>query len=119
MGEKNSKDGLFNVGLRDVDGAYLRLKNCFVSTSSISEQNYVIDGVTYSHIVNPHTGSAISVNDAVVVVSNNGTQGDAFSTSMMFDSIETIEGLENSMNLKTIIIKDNKIVHKHKDIVFA
>ena len=116
LGEKNSKDGLFNVGLRDVDGAYLRLKNCFVSTSSISEQNYVIDGVTYSHIINPHTGSAISVNDAVVVVSNNGTQGDAFSTSMMMNTVEEIKEIEIIYNVKTLVIKNDEIIYQNPGI---
>ena len=114
FGEKNTKDGYFNVGLKDVNNAYLKLKNCFVSTSSISEQSAVIDGVTYSHIINPHTGSAISVNDAVIVVSNTGMLGDVLSTSMMMNSLDEIKTLENQFNVKTIVVKDGSIVYQNE-----
>ena len=116
LGEKNTKDGLFNVGLKDVDNAYLKLKNCFVSTSSISEQHVVIDGVTYSHIVNPQTGSAISENDAVIVISNNGAEGDALSTAMMMNSVDKIKELETIFEVKTIVVKNGKIVYQNSNL---
>ena len=72
LGEKKTKDGLFTIGLKEVKNAYIKAKNCFVSTSSIYEQGVTIDGVTYSHIVNPKTGSAINENDGVIVLSSNG-----------------------------------------------
>ena len=114
LGEKNTKDGLFNVGLKDVYNAYLKLKNCFVSTSSISEQSAVIDGVTYSHIINPRTGSAISVNDAVIVVSNTGMLGDVLSTSMMMNTLEEIKGLETQFDVKTIVVKNGNIIYQNE-----
>ena len=116
LGEKTTKDGLFNVGLKDVHNAYLKLKNCFVSTSSISEQSAVIDGVTYSHIINPHTGSAISVNDAVIVVSNNGALGDVLSTSMMMNTIDEIKTLETKFDVQTIVVKNGNIIYQSESL---
>ena len=116
LGEKDTKDGLFNVGLKDVKNGYLKLKNCFVSTSSISEQNVVIDDVTYSHIINPLTGSAVSMNDAVIVVSDKGYIGDALSTSMMMNTVEEIVDIETNFNVKTIVVKDGKIIHQHEEL---
>ena len=104
------------MGLKDVNNAYLKLKYCFVSTSSISEQNVVVDGVTYSHIINPQTGSAISVNDAVIVVSNNGAQGDAFSTSMMMNSVEEIKEIETQYNVQTIVVKGGEIIYQNANL---
>ena len=75
-----------------------------------------IDGVTYSHIINPFTGSAINKNDAVIVINDKGYLGDALSTSMMLSTIDEIVALEESLKVKTIVIKDNKIIHKHEDI---
>jgi thiamine biosynthesis lipoprotein len=66
LGEKDTKDGLFNIGLKDIKNAYLKAKNCFVSTSGTSEQLTVIDGVKYSHIVNPKTGSVVSLHVSVI-----------------------------------------------------
>ena len=116
LGEKNTKDGLFTVGLKDINNAYLKLKNCFVSTSSISEQNAVIDGATYSHIINPLTGSAQSVNDAVIVISDCGYQGDALSTSMMMNSVEVIKTLENTFDVKTIVVKNGEIIYQNTNL---
>ena len=111
LGEKDSKDKLFNVGIRDIPNAYLKLNNCFVSSSGISEQGVTIDGVTYSHIINPVTGSAINENDAVIVVTNEGYYGDALSTSMMMNTIDEIKTIENTYNVKTIVVKNNKIAY--------
>ena len=116
LGEKQNKDGFFTVGLKEVKNAYIKAKNCFISTSSIYEQGVTIDGVTYSHIINPKTGSAINVNDGVIVISSNGAFGDAFSTSLMNNTVEEIKEIEEINDIKTIVIKNNKIVYSHKDI---
>ena len=116
LGEKDSKDGLFSVGLKDVPNAYLKLKNCVVSSSGISTQGVVINGVTYSHIINPVNGSAINENDAVIVVSDKGYYGDAMSTSMMMNTVEEIKEIEVAHNLKTIVVKNGQIIYSHKDL---
>lgn len=116
LGEKQNKDGFFTVGLKEVKNAYIKAKNCFISTSSIYEQGVTIDGVTYSHIINPKTGSAINVNDGVIVISSNGAYGDAFSTSLMNNTVDEIKEIEEINDIKTIVIKNNKIVYSHKDI---
>lgn len=116
LGSNKTKDGLFTVGLKDVENAYFKAKNCYVSTSSISEQSATIDGVTYSHIINPFDGSAVCTNDAVVVITNQGYLGDVLSTSMMHNTIDEIKVIEQSEGVKTIVIKDGKITYQHPDI---
>ena len=117
LGEKNLGDGYFTVGMqKELPGAYFKAKNCFISTSSNSEQGVKIDGTVYSHIINPITGSAITNYDSVIVLSEDGYLGDALSTSMMMNTIEEIEQIEKDQNVKTIIVKDEKIVHKHVGI---
>ncbi len=116
LGEKDTKDGLFNIGLKDIKNAYLKAKNCFVSTSGTSEQLTVIDGVKYSHIVNPKTGSVVSLHDSVIVLTDSGYYGDALSTSMMMNTIEEIKEIEASHNVKAIVIDDGKISYKNDSI---
>ena len=116
LGEKNSNDGLFSVGLKDLSNSYLKLKNCFVSSSSLSEQGVVIDNVKYSHIINPNNGSAINENDAVIVVSDKGYYGDAMSTSLMMNTVEEIKAIEVEHNIKTIVIKNNAIVYRNEGL---
>ena len=116
LGEKDTNDGLFNIRIDDLDNRYLRLKNCFVSTSSKSVQGVVIDGIAYSHIINPVTGSALNVNDAIIVISNKGYFGDAMSTSLMMNTIDEIKELEATYNIKTIVIRNKQIVYKNEEI---
>lgn len=116
LGEKPNDDGYFTVGLNDLKGAYLKLKNCFVSTSSKSVQGVEIDGIIYSHIINPITGSAINNFDAVVVISNKGYLGDALSTSLMMSTLDEIKEIENECNVMTLVIKDDKLVYSHPDL---
>lgn len=116
LGEKKNKSGLFNVRLKNTNNAYIQLKNCVVSTSSISEQGVTIGDVTYSHIINPVNGSAINVNQTVVVVSKDGYYGDAMSTSLMNNTVDEIKEIEKQYDIQTIVIKDKKVVYNHPDI---
>lgn len=116
LGEKNTKDGYFTVGISDLTNSYLKLKNCFVSTSSKSVQGVTIGDVTYSHIVNPVTGSAINLNDAVIVVSEKGYLGDALSTSMMMNTVEEIQAIETEQNVKTIVIRDGAAIYVNEGL---
>ena len=116
LGQKNTDDGLFSVGLKEVPNTYIKLKNCFVSSSGLSQQGVTIDGITYSHIINPVNGSAINENDAVIVISDTGYYGDAISTSMMMNTVDEIKEIEAAHNIKTIVVKNGQIVYSHKDI---
>lgn len=116
LGQKQSDDGLFSVGLSDIDNAYLKLSNCFVSTSGVSTQGVKIDDQIYSHIVNPYTGSAINNYDTVIVISSSGYLGDAISTSFMLSSIDEIKQVEQTQNVKAIAIKDKNIVYKNESL---
>ena len=116
LGEKKSKDGCYTIGFRDVENAYIKVKNCFVSTSSKRTQKVVIDNVTYSHIINPKDGSAFNENDAVVVISDKGWYGDVMSTSLMMNTVDEIKQIEIDHDIKTIVIKDGKIVYHHEGI---
>ena len=115
---KNKSNPAYSIKIKELSNVSFYAHDCFVSTSGTSEQGVTINGVKYSHIINPKTGSAETNYDEVIVISDNGTYGDAFATSMMFDTVETIKELEEQVGLKTIVIKDKKIVYRHKDIVF-
>ena len=75
-----------------------------------------IGGVTYSHIINPYTGNAINNYDAVLVVGDCGYLIDVLSTSMMFNTLDEIKAIEESLSVKTILIKNNKVVYSHPEL---
>jgi thiamine biosynthesis lipoprotein len=61
---------------------HLLLVNCAVSTSGDAEQFIEIDGVRYSHIVDPRSGQALTGRRSATVVAPNGTMSDALATAV-------------------------------------
>ena len=116
LGEKYENAGYFNLELSDIPGKRLKLKNCVVSTSGVSEQSTVIDGKRYSHIINPVTGSALAQYDSVRVVTDYGYLGDALSTSLMMNSIDEIKELEAEYDFMTLVVKDGKILYRNPNL---
>ena len=55
---------------------FLRLANCFISTSGDLYQRLELDGKRYSHIVDPRTGIGLTDHSLVTVVARSGMQAD-------------------------------------------
>ena len=78
----------WKVGVAPLDrpnGAVSRLlllKNCAISTSGDAFQFAEINGVRYSHIVNPHTGLGLTERSSVTVLAEDGTTADALATAI-------------------------------------
>ena len=110
--------GVYIVNVTNVTNEkHLRIFNSFISTSGISEQKAVIDDKTYSHIINPITGSAEVGNyDQITVISgdawSNGALGDVLSTSLMLGDENDIKKAEKDFEVKIIALKDGKIEYK-------
>lgn len=111
LGEKDAGKN-FTIKVSNLPNSYLELKNCFISTSSLSRQFVEIDGQKYSHIINPNNGSAINLHEAVIVVSDVGYLGDILSTDFVNESIDSIKVLEQQFNVKTIVIDNSQISYK-------
>jgi thiamine biosynthesis lipoprotein len=61
----------------------LKLANASVSTSGDLEQFVVIDGVRYSHIVDPKTGLGITGRRSVTVIAKKGVTADSMTKAVM------------------------------------
>ena len=116
LGEKEGGED-FVISISDLNHKRIRLKNSVLSTSGTSEQHVIIDGNTYSHIVNPFTGSALAQYDAIIVISDLAYKGDAFATSLMNNTIEEIKEIENNSNIKVIVAKGGEVLYKNESIV--
>ncbi len=119
FGEKPTKDGLFNVTL-NIPGLeskyYIQTKNCFLGASGVSEQGVEIDGITYSHIVNPFNGSVINNYDFTLVLANNGALSDVLATTFMMLDISDIQKIEQEQNVSVLIYKEKKQIYKSANI---
>lgn len=111
LGEKDGGKN-FKIKVSNLANSYLELKNCFISTSSLSRQAVEIDGTKYSHIINPKNGSAINLHEAAIVISDTGYLGDILSTDFVNESIDSIKELEAQFSVKTIIIDNGQISYK-------
>lgn len=60
----------------------LELRHAAVSTSGDAEQFVVIDGVRYSHIVDPRSGLGLTGRSAVAVIAPRGVTADALATAV-------------------------------------
>ena len=75
------------VGIAPLDPAgeperYLRLENRAVSTSGDAERFVELDGVRYSHIVDPRTGLGLTGRSSVTVIAPDGTTSDSLATAI-------------------------------------
>jgi thiamine biosynthesis lipoprotein len=61
----------------------LNLKNAAVSTSGDAERYVEIDGIRYSHIVDPRTGVGLTRRISVTVVARDGATADALDTAVV------------------------------------
>lgn len=110
LGEK-SGGGSFSVGLKDVKNAFLSLKNTALGTSSISEQSMTLNGVTYSHIVNPKTGSAIPTLTMAMALGEDPEMLDVLSTSFMVLGAGEIEKMAASFGVLYLYYDGVKVSH--------
>ena len=67
---------------RDDSAGVLWLRGACASTSGDAEQFVEIDGVQYSHIVDPRTGMGLTHGMAVTVVAREGAVADAMATAL-------------------------------------
>jgi FAD:protein FMN transferase len=75
---------------------HLLLANAAVSTSGDAEQFVEINGVRYSHIVDPRTGQALTGRRSVTVVAPRGTVSDALATAAsVLDSLRALRLIDH------------------------
>ena len=76
----NSDGWRIGLGADDIT-KMTTLENVAVATSGDAEQFVEIDGVRYSHIVDPRTGLGLTNSRAVTVVAATGTEADAMASA--------------------------------------
>jgi thiamine biosynthesis lipoprotein len=84
---------------------YLLLHDAAVSTSGDAEQHVEIQGVRYSHIVDPKSGQALTGHSSVTVVAADGTTSDSLATAVSVLGPERGLKLVDSMKAAALIIQ--------------
>lgn len=81
-GEAGWRVGIESLAGKDVPGPVLLLAHQAVSTSGDAYQFVEIDGVRYSHIVDPRSGIGLTKRSLVTVVAPNGLTADGLDTTI-------------------------------------
>jgi thiamine biosynthesis lipoprotein len=69
-------------GLSESDAATLLLRDAAISTSGDREQRLIIDGVRYSHIIDPRTARAVEQSVQATVIAPTATAADALASAL-------------------------------------
>lgn len=72
----------------------IRLSHAAVATSGDLEQHAIIDGVRYSHIVDPRSGQALTGGAAATVLASSGTLADALASAACVIGPGALAGFE-------------------------
>lgn len=84
----------------------LRLKDAAVSTSGDAEQFVVIDGIRYSHIVDPRTGIGLTGQRSVTVIARRGIDADSLTKmASILPGEKVLERFAKMDDVSTLIIR--------------
>ena len=86
---------------------YLNLKNESVATSGSLYNNFNLNGIKYSHIVNPKTGIGLTANIQVTIIAPSGMKADSYASAVSVLGFSKGRRLiENSQKIEGIIIEE-------------
>lgn len=112
----------WTIGIVDPDHknqpfSYLDVTNMAVATSGNYEKYVMIDGVKYSHTIDPKTGLPVTGIKSVTIISPNAEIADAMATPVTIMGIKAGLNMINQINyLGCIIIDDNNKIYTSKNI---
>jgi thiamine biosynthesis lipoprotein len=90
----------------DNERRVLQLKDGAVSTSGDAEQFVVIDGIRYSHIVDPKTGLGLTGRRSVTVIARRGISADSLTKmASIFPPDKAIELIDKMEATATLIVR--------------
>ena len=105
-----------NVAL--VNARFIEISNCGVATSGDVEQFVEVDGVRYSHLLDPKTGLGIQRQVNVTVIAGDAGLADALASAYSVMPYETaLENRKSFPNVKLLLqeLVDGKVVERHSD----
>lgn len=93
----------FEGGEKDDTFTHVTLSSCGCSTSGDLHQFLELDGLRYSHIVNPRTGLGLTERIACTVIAPSAAASDALATGMCVLGVE--KGLRLAGNISRIMVR--------------
>jgi thiamine biosynthesis lipoprotein len=109
--------GIADPEKKDLPFGSIRLSDVSVATSGNYEKFVIIDGVKYSHTIDPKTGLPVHGINSVTVICPSAELADALATPVMVMGISAGVHLINQLKgIACIIVDDNNTIHASKNI---
>ncbi len=84
----------------------LQLSNCAVATSGDTYRYVELDGVRYSHIIDPATGLGVKVRRKVTIISHTGVLADAYASTVSVLGIKGLDIIKGQEGTEVLIIEN-------------
>ena len=111
--------GIVNPNLGDKIFSYLSVTDMAVATSGNYEKFIMIDGIKYSHTINPRTGMPVNGIKSVTIITPNAEIADAMATPVTIMGVKAgLDMINQIKNIEAIVIDDDDIIYTSKNIHF-
>jgi FAD:protein FMN transferase len=109
--------GIADPNLKERVFSYMNITDMAVATSGNYEKFIIVDGMKYSHTINPKTGLPIRGIKSVTVLSTNAEIADAMTTPVMIMGVSAGLDMVNQVhNVEAIIIDDEDLMYVSNNI---
>lgn len=112
----NKAGNVFSVGLNKAfENDYykiLKLKEKDVVTSSMMYQSYEVDGIHYSHLLNPYTGKPATYYESITLIGDDSAKLDAYSTAVFAMNLETAKAFLSKHQIEWLAARNNEILYQ-------
>lgn len=108
-------DGDWKIGIKSPDGGIISVvsaSDMSVVTSGDYERFFELDGVRYSHIIDPETLYPARKYRSVTVICESSCDGDALSTSLFLMDVESGKKLAEEKGAQAMWIYENGLIEK-------
>lgn len=112
--------GIVNPNLKGRIFSYMNITDMAVATSGNYEKYVMINGVRYSHTINPRTGLPIRGIKSVTIITPNAELADAMATPVSIMGIAAgLDMINQIRNIEAIVIDDNDRIYTSSNLHFT
>ena len=112
--------GIVNPNFAGKIFSYMNVTDVAVATSGNYEKFVMIDGLKYSHTIDPHTGLPVRGIKSVTIISPNAEIADAMATPVSIMGIKAgLDMINQIKDIEAIVIDDNDVIYTTQNLHFT
>ncbi|MDH7459905.1 FAD:protein FMN transferase [Chitinophagaceae bacterium 26-R-25] len=111
--------GIVNPNLSGKIFSYMNVTDMAVATSGNYEKFIVVNGVKYSHTIDPRTGLPVKGIKSVTIITTNAEIADAMATPVTIMGVHAgLDMINQINNMEAIVIDDSDVIYTTKNLHF-